>query len=196
MPESLRVVTAPAELPVTLVLAKLHLRVDHAADDDLITAMLKGAAADCSVESGQGVGVGTYAVTLDEFPAGCDAEDLVVRLPVRPVASVTSVAYRDADDEAQTLDAEEYYVGAQTGRLMPVEGWPATREGRPEAVTVTFTAGTAAASLPHQVIAAVLIILADRYQNRGEEVSASHSQRPVPPAARRLLAQVSQGEYC
>jgi hypothetical protein len=64
-----------------------------------------------------------------------------------------------------------------------VDVWPVTQAGRPEAVEVDFEAGYATvAAIPAEAIQAVLLIVADRYEHRGDEEG-----REIPPAAHRLL---------
>lgn len=190
MPLSVRVVTAPTELPVSLDEAKQHLRVEHTADDALLTRMIRAAAADAGLECGRGLGVARYALTLDSFPGLATLPAVV--LPVRPVLASPAVAvtYYDEDGAQVAMDAADFWVGYNTGRLFPAAGaWPATQCGRPEAVEVQFSAGSAAAAVPHQAWQAVLLILADRYEHRGD----GEDRRLIPEAARRLLFQLHDG---
>jgi uncharacterized phiE125 gp8 family phage protein len=197
VPFDCRRTVEPTAGPVPLVTAKSHLRVSGTDEDPLIAAMLAGAVRQAERESGLQFLTATYALTLDDFPRAC-AEDGagVIRLPVGPALSVSSIAYRDADNAPQTLSPADYAVGLKTGRIRPVSFWPSTYPYGLENVTVTYTAGfgAAAASVPADAVQAVLLILADRYENRGDEVSSFHAERPIPAGALRLLTNLRDGE--
>ena len=88
--------------------------------------------------------------TLDWTLNGWSSE-LVI--PVAPVASVTSVKYRDADNVERTLSASQYvvYSQGQATRIRAAFGtvWPDLSDDAVNAVTVRFVVGgsTAAASV-------------------------------------------------
>lgn len=70
----------------------------------------------------------------------------VLRLPVAPVASVTSVKYRDQAGVEQTLPTADYVVSpcGETLAIRPAAGapcWPLLDCDAAEAVTVRFVAG-------------------------------------------------------
>ena len=96
--------------------------------------------------------------TLDWTLNGWSSE-LVI--PVAPVASVTSVKYRDADNVEQTLAASQYvvYSQGQATRIRAAFGtvWPDLSDDAVNAVTVRFVVGTATASAKVKQAALVLI---------------------------------------
>ena len=163
---SLRLITPPADLPVTLAAAKDYLRVDFDDEDAGISAMI--AAAVNLLDGRNGIlgrclEAATWELLLDRFPA---AE---IRLPLGPVASVTSVKFTDTEGAEGTVDAGNFYVdNAETfgGWVVPVSGfaWPATME-TVNAVRVRFVAGTGA---PEGVKQAILDMVAARFDTRGE----------------------------
>ena len=143
-------ITTPTE-PVTLAEAKLHLRgVDDTAEDALITALISAARETCEDRIEGTIPVTGWRLTLDAFP---DA----IKLPRGPVASVESVKY---------LDAAGGYIVPAYGK-----SWPDTR-GQINAVTVEYTAGSAAA--PHALKAWMLLAIGEMFANR--EASA---ERPA-----------------
>jgi uncharacterized phiE125 gp8 family phage protein len=163
---SLRLITPPASLPVTLAAAKAWLRVDHADDDDAIAALL-GAAVNLldgrNGILGRALEAQTWELVLDRFPV---AE---IRLPLGPVASVTSVAFTDPEGAEDTVSAEDFEldnVSGFEGWVVPRAGfsWPATMETI-NAVRVRFVAGT---GTPEGVRQALLDMVAARYDTRGE----------------------------
>jgi hypothetical protein len=206
-------VVAPAEQPVSLARAKDHLRVSGTDEDAIIVDMIAGAARSAQRECGLQLVTATLKLVLDDFPRfwlnglsafpGCWTDDGywairergIIRLPVGPVQSVTSIQYTDTAGVVQTMSAADYSVGAATGRVMPKTGWPVTSANTLENVSVTYLAGFGAASaVPMDAVAAILLILADRYQNRGDELSAFHADREIPAGARRLLRNLSNGD--
>jgi uncharacterized phiE125 gp8 family phage protein len=163
---SLRLITPPADLPVTLAAAKDYLRVSHDGEDAGISAMI---AAATNLLDGRGGILGrcleaaTYELLLDRFP---EAE---IRLPLGPVASVTSIAFTDLTGAEGTVDPGSYALNAAEtfgGGIVPIAGfaWPATMD-MINAVRIRFVAGTGA---PEGVKQAILDMVAARFDTRGE----------------------------
>ena len=65
---SLQLVTAPTEEPVSLVEAKLHLRVDFSEDDLLITALIAAARQAAETLTGRQLVTARWKYILDSFP--------------------------------------------------------------------------------------------------------------------------------
>lgn len=160
-------ITTPTE-PITLAEAKLHLRVDDTAEDSLITALISAARETCEDRIEGTVPVTGWRLTLDAFP---DA----VKLPRPPIVSVESVKYIDTAGVQQTLSPLDYVVDtvSSPGYIVPAFGkaWPETR-GQINAVTVEYTAGSAAAQ--HALKAWMLLAIGEMFANR--EASA---ERPA-----------------
>ena len=162
----LTLVTPPAAEPVTLDEAKLHCRVDAdiTADDALLTSLIVAAREQAEHETGRAFVTQTWRLTLDRFPAGA------IVLPRAPLASVSSIAYVDADGDMQTLDAGAYQVITDRllGEVVPVYGgqWPATRCTE-NAVTVEFVAGYGnAAGVPQAIKQWILLAVGGWYGQR------------------------------
>lgn len=138
----LKLITAPAAEPVSLADAKAHLRVDHAADDDLIAALIAAAREDAEHRLGRALVMQTLEQVCDAFPADGDIE-----LPNPPLASVTSVKYLDSDGVEQTLSTSLYDVDSDSapGEIHRAYGvtWPSTRCVE-NAVRARYVAGYAA----------------------------------------------------
>lgn len=172
---------APATTPVSLTEAKAHLRVEHTADDTLITALI-GAATD---HLDGWTGILGRAIITQTWRQDFDGFACKLRLPLHPVASVSTVTYYDGDNAQQTLatsvyelltDAAGSYVARKAG-----QSWPGAYN-REAAVSVEFVAGEATA--PAAIKAAILIIIAHLYDNRGSEGPEALA---MPPAADALL---------
>jgi uncharacterized phiE125 gp8 family phage protein len=136
---SLRLITPPTALPVSLETAKLHLKVQHTADDELITLMIRAAARTAEQHLNRALMSQTWQLLIDAFPA-----DEIV-LPRPRVQSITSIVYTDAVGVDQTLAPTAYSLDADLmpGYVLPALGatWPATRD-QANAVRVSFARPT------------------------------------------------------
>lgn len=163
------------EPPVDLVSAKLHLRVDHADEDALITALIAAAVDMASQHTGRSIAKCTWLLCLDAFPIAA------MRLLWPPVLSVESVKYLDADGVEQTLPTASYIVDAHSepARLVAASGqaWPATLP-TPNAVTVRYTAGYGA-ECPESVRQWILLQVGHMYENRAS-INVGNSVTPMP----------------
>lgn len=134
-----RLITAPAQLAVSLAAAKVALRieVDDTGRDSEITGWLAGVTADAEFLTGRAFVRQTWRETLDAFPAA-------IRLERPPLLEVLSVKYLDPDGQMQTLDPDDYQVDAvsEPGYIVPAPGkaWPATAS-RINSVVVDYTCG-------------------------------------------------------
>jgi uncharacterized phiE125 gp8 family phage protein len=176
------IITAPTHEPVTLEEAKAHLRVSGADDDIYISALISVARERAETFTQRAFVSQTQAVYLDAWPCG----DL--RINVAPVVAVESVEYFDTDNAEQTLDPAEYYVDTKSNpaRLRPVTAWPDIY-ARPNAITVTFTAGYGASpAVPLTIKQAMLLMVGDMFENREESIIGT-SAAVLHVTAERLL---------
>jgi uncharacterized phiE125 gp8 family phage protein len=125
----LRLLTLPAETPLSLAEAKAHLRVDHADEDGLITALIEAATRHLDGRDGilnRALVTQDWEYRIAAFPA-CGA----IKLPFPPLQSVTAVSYVDAAGAVQTLPSSDYVVDTATyeGQIRRAFGiaWPAMR---------------------------------------------------------------------
>jgi uncharacterized phiE125 gp8 family phage protein len=160
----LRLITPPAALPVALQEAKDYLRVTHDSEDDGIEGMIAAAVSMLDGRNGilgRCLEPATWEVVLDAFPAE-------IRLPLGPVASVTSVKFTDTEGAEGTVDPGNFEidnVSTFEGWVVPHAGftWPATMLTI-NAVRVRFVAGTGA---PDGVKQAILDMVAAAFDTRG-----------------------------
>ncbi len=171
-----RTVDATTE-PVTKAQAKIHLRVEHSADDDLIDALIKGARQRLEEETGRAWVTQTWQLTFISAPTTS-----LVRLPRPPLISVTSVTYVDTEGDTQTLSASEYQVISQVTPgiifLHLPSGAPAgPSDGTIGLWTVTYTAGwgVSAATVPQPLVQALLLLVGHLYENREAVVVGSNA---------------------
>lgn len=181
-------ITPPAVLPVTAADAdgiRAHSRIDTADEDGLLDAYI--AAATQYVDGPAGV-LGRALITQtwrqDFRMFG------LLRLPLAPVQSITSVTYWDGDNASQTLSSDTYVLredaaGAYVD-LAPDQSWPAAYY-RPDAVSVTFVAGygDAATDVPEPIRQAIRMMVAHWYEHR--EAVTMEAAAEMPLAARALL---------
>ncbi len=194
---SIEIITGPAEEPISLALAKNHLRVEHTADDALITLWIASARVMTEKHTNRRWVTQTIRLSTNRFPPnGCP-----LRLPVSPISAVNSVSYIDADGNDVEADDQAWQAWtAHNPPLVAMSGgadWFETEEHRLNAVSIEVTAGYGgASSVPTDAVAAMLLCLGFWYENRGDDA------RPVvpehmglPAGAVRLLAGLNTGGY-
>lgn len=178
---------APAEVPVSVDDAKLHLRIDGDAENATIERLVKAATSNAERMTNRALVSQKWALILDRFPRDCQA----IQMPLPPLQSVELIKYFDSDDVEQTLPAQDYAVNpfGLIGKVMPAwrKSWPAT-SGRPMAVRIEFTAGYGEpAAVPPDIVAAILLILGSLDQNR-EAVVIGTIVSDLPMGVEYLLA--------
>ena len=175
------VTVAAASEPVTVTQAKAQCRVDGTDSDTEITALI--AAARSYVESYCGRVLITRTIT-----AKCDSFADFAQFPIVPLASVTSVSYVDGAGATQTLSTDVYEVRTDglTASLALKSGqsWPSIQSG--SRITVTAVVGASAA--PEAVMHAMLLLIADWYDQRGNTVLGTNQPTEMPHAVTALLA--------
>jgi len=179
-----RLVTAPAEEPVTLAQARAHLQEPPTSQDAQILAMAFAAREHAETFTGRALVTQTWELLLDRFPSGREIE-----LPFPPLQSVTSVKYIDPDGAEQTFASSNYHVDAAATpgrlRLKSTASWPAIAE-QPNAVTVRFVAGYGGmAAVPFTIKAAILLVVGHLFAHREE--NQDFAVHAMPLGAERLL---------
>lgn len=160
--------TAPASEPITLAEGKLHLRVDHTADDSLITALITVARERVEDITRRALISQTWDLKLDAWPVLSE-----LRIPLPPLLSVTSVKYLDKDGIESTMPSTDYIVdtASEPGRIVLAwaKSWPETTTLYPvNPITVRFVAGYGAAGsdVPQAIRQAMLLMIGEWYENR------------------------------
>ncbi|MEA3042976.1 MAG: hypothetical protein QOH47_814 [Sphingomonadales bacterium] len=180
---------APAESLLSTGDAKTHLRVDDSDNDAYIAALV--AAAEGHLDGFAGV-IGRALVTqtwsrkFNAFPCGP-----VLRLPLGPLQSVSSVTYYDTAGTSQTFASTNYR--AVTDAIGPCvvlddgSTWP-NLDIRPDAVTITWVCGYGAAgAVPAPIIHAAKLIVGHLYGNR-EATIVGTIVNDLPMAVDALIA--------
>ena len=180
-------VTAATSEPITATEAKLYLKVDDTADDDLIDDQIAAARSLCESLTGRRFIDTTMRLSLSGWPS-----DDVIVLPSSPLSSVTTVKYIDTDGVLTTLaEGTDYQVSKKStpGRVKPFYGtyWPALRLDF-DPVQVTYVAGysATAASVPDQIKQAIKWVIGHMYAARTSLVP--WLPKDVPHSLHALLA--------
>lgn len=139
---------APAAEPLLLADVKLHLRVEHSADDTLITALIQAAREQAESYTGRALITQTWVLT-DEAPSD------PLLLPRWPALAITSIT-----DSGVATSAYTAYLG-DDAQLVPTAGWGGT-------VIVTYTAGygTAGSAVPAAIRQWMLLQIGQWYEHR------------------------------
>ncbi|WP_426041508.1 head-tail connector protein [Brevundimonas sp. TWP2-3-4b1] len=175
---------APAVTPVTLAEAKAHLRVDHTDDDSLIGVLIEAATGHLDGWSG----VLGRALVTQTWSQAFDAFADPLRLPML-AKTVASVTYVNQAGATITVSSADYVLAADAlGSFVECAygvTWSSPRD-QTRAVTVTFTAGEAAASVPSAIKAGILLMVGDLYANREGVVTGTITA--INPTVSALIA--------
>ena len=180
---ALLLTSPPTAEPVTLVDAKAHLRLTIPDDDVYITTLITTARR--AVENRFAISLmqQSWALFADAWPA-----DNVFRIPLWPVLSVDGLTSFADDDTALIIDPGNYFLDAATrpARLALRQGraFPApTRKINGLKLSFTSGFGATAASVSAEIKQALMAIVADWYQNRGDDQGGA-----LPAVALEILS--------
>jgi uncharacterized phiE125 gp8 family phage protein len=213
----IRLTQAPAEEPVSLDEAKLHLRVTDSSEDSLIQMLIVAARVHAENVCRRVFVTQTLDLFLDAFPfytyygvipgyvpvdqlpsAWMTMRNYAVRfrgsridLPFPRLQSVDAVKYVDPNGVQQTLDPTLYAVDnvSEPGVLTPKTGtyWPDTLNTT-NAVQISFTAGYGDASdVPAGIKSWILLRVATLYENREEVAILNRGQVHDLPYVDQIL---------
>lgn len=174
----LKLITGPSVEPVSLAELKAQCRVDHSAEDDLLTAYGIAARQEAESITERALVTQTWARIIDCFPWS------EIELGRPPVQSITSITYVDTAGATQTLSSAAYVLdptGEEPGFVLPAYGyvWPTTLSTA-GAVTITFVCGYGlAAAVPDAIKTWIRMRVATLYRFR-EHIGAGMSMQEVP----------------
>ena len=183
---SLKVNTLATNPLFTTADAKDFLKVDTTADDTLIDNLIKAATQSCEIYTNR-----YFLDTLVTQYADKWAD--IENLYKSPVSSITHIKYYDSDDSLQTLAGTVYLLDevSQPARigLKPNQSYP-NIANRINAVAVQYTVGygTASTDVPEGIRQAVLMTIANWYENR-QTVITGRTATELPLSSQYLLNQ-------
>jgi hypothetical protein len=169
---SLNLVTGPVAEPVSLALAKQHLRIDFSYDDNYIPVLITAAREWCEVYMQRHIFNQTWQRTLDYFPIWVGGttvspnnfqdwmffsdywSKVMIQLPGK-IQSVNSITYVVPNGGGtQTLPSSDYVVDLTSvpARLVPQQGmtWPVQTLYQPGSVAIEYVAGSWEKSVTEQ----------------------------------------------
>lgn len=170
---TLKLITPPANEPMSLAEAKVHLRVDAdlTQEDALITAFIKAAREHAEHITQRVFMPAVYEQVLDEFPASH------ICLDTAPVQSIQSVQYVDSLGDTLTVLGSEYLLDDAREPSWCLLGagaaWPSAYGAN--SVRVRFVAGyaplaadaaTARAAVPESAKAWMRLAIGTMWRNR------------------------------
>jgi len=183
-----KIITAPSEI-ITDDDAAEFMRAEFSTlETTLIESLIKTARLMCEEYLFRRIGVQTIELRDKGFPAN----NAPIILPA-PLISVTSIKYMDGNNTEQTLAPSEYIVSdSAPGQIIPINSWPETSKAS-DSLRVVFRTGYSdpgespmlSETLPETIKTALLMQVADMYENREAQV-----ERPLSlnPTLERLLA--------
>ncbi len=165
---SLKLITGPSGLVVTLAEAKLHCKVDASDDDALITSLIYTACDAAEQMTGRALLSQTWELTLDAFPASFELTRL-------PVSAITSIIYQNTAGTLTTMSSSLYTLDASddfgVAKVTPAYGtvWPSTKADV-AAVKLRYVAGYASvADVPNAIKSWIKLQIGAMYENRSAE---------------------------
>ena len=182
---------------------KPHLRLDSDDEETRVMDGLVPAATDwCESATGRQLVNATWAFQFSGFADACFAAKQLCKyapdtilVPRPPLVSVTWVKYYDTANVQQTWGTSNYTVSTLAGpkcgpgwiRPVPGVSFPSTYV-RPDAVEIKAVCGYGAAStsVPGGLRSAMLLLLADMFENREDSISGTIIN--TVPTTSRVLA--------
>ncbi|RMG81348.1 MAG: hypothetical protein D6712_16505 [Chloroflexi bacterium] len=163
-----KLITAPAEEPLTVSEAETWLKLDPGSDTALVTALIKSARQQIETDYHCALVTQTWEFRLDGFPGVGDDE---ITIPRAPVQAVNSIKYYDTSGTLTTWTSTNYQFDGNDlfARIARVNGvsWPATQAGKLNAVIINADLGYGGASaVPEAIKDAIRVMIAFRYENR------------------------------
>lgn len=158
---------------ISLARAKQFLRVTQSSEDSLITSFIHAATAWVENYTGIRLGISTFTEVLESFPDWIDVVN-------RPLVSVTSVAYTDANGDLATVTG----LRVVRNRIFPPEaGWPSPKPETP--IQVTYQAGELVT--PPDLEAAILLLVGEFYDRRSSDAKAPEMVEMLCRAYRQVM---------
>lgn len=193
--KGLRLTTVPATPMFTTDEAKIFLRVDSSAENDLIDEFIEEATRQVENHIRRGLISQTWTLVMDRFDDSFDEHDIFpdgvhniprvaisgndhIFLPRFPLISITSLKTTDVDESQTTFDASNYDFDPTTGRLFLINNsvWPTNLRDH-AAVEIIYKVGYGAAAddVPAPIRSAIRAQVVRLYDERDNCAGLSES---------------------
>ena len=174
-------IAGPAVEPVTLAEMRAYLRLDDAAEDDLVAALVKAARLVVEAACGRQLIEQSWRLVLDRWP-----RRRAVLLPVSPLIRVDRVRVFDAAGVATDLAAPLYRAERAADPPRVVVEASAPEPALPaEGIWIEVAAGfgATATDVPAPLTQAIRLLVARWFENRGDV----QADAPLPPDVAALV---------
>ncbi|MBZ0215982.1 MAG: head-tail connector protein [Fimbriimonadaceae bacterium] len=178
--------TGPASEPVSLVEAKLHLRVDSDGEDTLIQSLLIAARVHLETLTNRVFITQSWTIMRDAWP-----DSNVLELQIGPISAVEEIRVFEDDDIVMVISPTQYLVDTGTVpsriAMRGHAGWP--RPGRVLSgieIDVVAGYGPAAGDVPQALRQAILLLTAHWFENRDQAARAG-AGLPVPGGVEAIV---------
>lgn len=174
----------PASEPLSLAEARQFLRVEHADDDAVITALIAAARAHVEALTRRALLTQTWRFVLDAWPANGR-----IAPRIGPLQTLLAARMFDASGVAHALEVESFVVDT-AANVIAAPCWTLPAPGRSVAgieLDVICGFGAVASDVPADLIHALKMLLAHWYDNRGL-VGSSGGAATQPAGLHALIA--------
>jgi uncharacterized phiE125 gp8 family phage protein len=161
-------------MAISLATVKTALKIDYSDDDAELTRLISVAISWVETYCGFKLTSASRTMYLGDWRRTV--------LAVQPVTSITSVVYTDTADDAQTVDAEDYWLD-RTGDLVALEFLDTFERKDGTLITVTYLAGYS--TEPNEAVQAVISLVGLWYNN--PEAAQPVGLATVPMGAQFML---------
>ena len=175
-------VAGPAVEPVGLSEMRAYLRLDDAAEDELVAGLVKAARLIVEASSRRILTASRWRILLDGWPRG-----RVVHLPLSPLIAVERIAVSSDTGATVDLPASEFAADPASDPPRILIGAAAAEPGVSRAgiaIEVVAGYGATAEAVPEPLRVAVKMLVARWFEHRGDIAG----EQTLPPEALALVA--------
>jgi uncharacterized phiE125 gp8 family phage protein len=161
--------------PVTMQQVKDHLRVTWEQEDALIYAFLVAAREYVEKITSQAV----IPQTIKAYYSALPMTEGALSLPLSNAAAITSVKYLDSSGSQITMPSTDYYLTVGQPNMVYFKSPAPYALEQPDSVEIIYTAGCGTSPykpLLQSVRAAILVMVADLYENRESQSNQKFEQ--------------------
>lgn len=179
--------TAPVLEPIQVSTVRDHLRVDITDDDVLLENLITAAREEFENQTHRTLYTTTWQLILDAWPG-----TYYIELPRPPLASVTSVVYKDSAGNNNTFSTASYIVDTSKwpGRIVLDNNasWPSAELYETSAITITYVAGHSnTALIPQRYKQAIMLLVGHWYENRENMLITGAVPQSIPMAFESIV---------